>query len=122
LVTLREIAVELAAASYSGPRSGGFQVVSCEWCSSGVAKPLAKQPKTTDDMITVRALMEKSPDADFLGEMIDFAAQRLMEPEVQAKTGAAWGEKSSERLAQRRYHDVPSGPVGRLGRWTWSRC
>jgi putative transposase len=55
----------------------------------------------TNDMIAVRELMEKSPDADFLREMISFAAQRLMELEVEAKTGAAWGEKSAERLAQR---------------------
>ncbi len=55
----------------------------------------------TDDMIAVRELMEKSPDADFLREMIGFAAQRLMELEVGAKTGAAFGEKSAERLAQR---------------------
>jgi transposase-like protein len=55
----------------------------------------------TDDMIAVRELMEKSADSDLLREMIGFAAQRLMELEVQAKTGAALGEKSPERLAQR---------------------
>src|ERR1700740_3208181 len=55
----------------------------------------------TNDMFAVRELMEKTPDADFLREMIGFAAQRLMELEVEAKTGAAWGEKSAERLAQR---------------------
>jgi putative transposase len=55
----------------------------------------------TDDMIAARELMEKSPDADFLREMIGFAAQRLMELEVAAKTGAAFGEKSPERLVQR---------------------
>ncbi|HEY8065855.1 MAG TPA: IS256 family transposase [Methylosinus sp.] len=49
----------------------------------------------------MRALLEKSPDADFLREMIGFAAERLMELEVGAKTGAARGERSSDRLAQR---------------------
>src|SRR5471030_2511407 len=55
----------------------------------------------TDDMMNLRALMEKSPDADFLREMIGYAAERLMELEVGALTGAAHGEKSPERLVQR---------------------
>ena len=33
----------------------------------------------TDDMMSLRAQLENSPDADFLREMIGFAAQRLME-------------------------------------------
>jgi putative transposase len=52
-------------------------------------------------MMSLRALIEKAPDADFLREMIGFAAQRLMELEVGELTGAAYGEKSAERLAQR---------------------
>ena len=60
-----------------------------------------KEPKMTDDMMTLRALMEKSPDASFLREMIGYGAQRLMELEVGGLTGAAHGERSSERLAQR---------------------
>ena len=55
----------------------------------------------TDDMMNLQALMEKSPDADFLREMIGFAAQRLMELEVGGLTGAAHGEKSADRLVQR---------------------
>lgn len=51
--------------------------------------------------MALRGLMEKSADADLLREMIGFAAQRLMELEVTAKTGAAFGEKSPERLTQR---------------------
>ena len=55
----------------------------------------------TDMMMSLRSLVEKSPDADVLREMIGFAAERLMELEVGARTGAEWGEKSTDRLAQR---------------------
>ena len=55
----------------------------------------------TDEMMSLRGLLEKSPDTDFLREMIGFAAQRLMELEVGSLTGAGFGEKSPERLAQR---------------------
>ena len=54
----------------------------------------------TDAVMSLRALAEKSADADVLREMIGFAAQRLMELEVASLTGAAHGEKSPERLAQ----------------------
>ncbi len=55
----------------------------------------------TDDSMNVQALLGKSADADFLREMIGFAAQRLMDLEVGGLTGAAYGEKNPERLAQR---------------------
>jgi putative transposase len=55
----------------------------------------------TTDMMNFRDLVEKAPDAELLREMIGFAAERLMELEVGAATGAAYGEKDPARRAQR---------------------
>jgi transposase-like protein len=55
----------------------------------------------TDETLNLKALIEKTPDADLLREMIGFAAERLMEMEVAGVTGAAYGEKNPDRLAQR---------------------
>ena len=55
----------------------------------------------TDNMMTLRTLLEKSSDADLLREMIGFTAQRLMALEVENLTGAAPGERSPERTNQR---------------------
>ncbi len=47
----------------------------------------------TDDRMALQARLEKSPDADYLRQMIGFAAQRLMELDIESRTGAAYGER-----------------------------
>ena len=56
---------------------------------------------TANDMMTLRALLEKSSDADVLREMIGFTAERLMALEVEGLTGAAHGERTPERITHR---------------------
>jgi len=56
---------------------------------------------TTNDMMTLRALLEKSSDADLLREMIGFTAERLMALEVEGLAGAAHGERTPDRITQR---------------------
>lgn len=48
--------------------------------------------------MNLRTLVEKAPMSR---KMISFAAQRLMELKVESQSGAAYGEKNPERLAQR---------------------
>src|ERR1700724_582855 len=55
----------------------------------------------TNETMNLKAVIEKTPDADLLREMIGFAAERLMDMEVTGQTGAAYGEKSPDRLVQR---------------------
>ena len=55
----------------------------------------------SDEIMSLRSLLEKSADADLLREMVGFAAQRLMELEVENLTGAAHGERSPDRLNYR---------------------
>jgi transposase-like protein len=55
----------------------------------------------TNEMMSLYAMIENTENADILRDMIGFRAERLMELEVENKTGASYGEKSRERLAQR---------------------
>ena len=56
---------------------------------------------TANDMMTLRALLEKSSDADLLREMIGFTAERLMALEVEGLAGAAHGERTPDRINHR---------------------
>ena len=72
----------------------------------------------TDDMMNLRALVEKGSDADLLREMIAFVAERLMELEVESLTGAAHGERARTRLNQRNGYRTASGtPASAPCRW-----
>ncbi|WP_188261095.1 IS256 family transposase [Azospirillum tabaci] len=55
----------------------------------------------TENRIALQELIGKSADADFLREMVGFAAQRLMELEVESLCGAGYGECSEDRQNKR---------------------
>jgi putative transposase len=55
----------------------------------------------TDDTMSLRGLLEKTADTDFLREMIGFTAQRLMELEAESLTGAPHGARAADRLTHR---------------------
>jgi putative transposase len=55
----------------------------------------------TDDRMALLELIEKRADTDLVREMLAFAAERLMELEVEAKTGVPAGVRSPERLNHR---------------------
>jgi hypothetical protein len=68
----------------------------------------------TDELITLGALVEKSPDADLLREMIGFTGQHLMELWVESLTGAKHGERSPERINQSNGDRARESRVGRV--------
>jgi len=55
----------------------------------------------TDENMSLRDLLEKTADTDFLRELIGFTAQRLMELEVEGLTGAPHGSRAPDRLTHR---------------------
>ena len=55
----------------------------------------------TDDRMTLLELIEKGADLDLVRDMLAYAAERLMEVEIEACTGAPSGARSPERLNQR---------------------
>jgi putative transposase len=69
----------------------------------GFGCELNLRPETTmtNDRMTLIELIEKGADADLVRELLAFAAERMMELEVEAKTGAALGARSSARCTHR---------------------
>jgi transposase-like protein len=55
----------------------------------------------TDEKMALLELIEKSADVDLVHDMLGFAATRLMEAEVEARTGAAHGVRDPARQVQR---------------------
>lgn len=56
---------------------------------------------TTNDRMALNALLEKTHDDDFLREMLEFAATRLMDLDVEGHCGAGYHEKSEDRINSR---------------------
>ena len=55
----------------------------------------------TEDKIALKALLEQASDADFLRDIIGFAAERMMALEVEALTGADYRARNHERSNSR---------------------
>ena len=55
----------------------------------------------TEERMALIELVEKQADGDLVREMLAFAAERMMEAEVEARTGAAKGARSPLREVQR---------------------
>ena len=69
-----------------------------------------------DEMMNLQALLEKSADAELLREMIGFAAQRLMELEVEGPDRrGAWRTPSRPAEPAQRLPRPPVGDPGRDG-------
>jgi putative transposase len=55
----------------------------------------------TDDRMALLGLVEKAADADLVREMLAFAAERIMDAEVETLTGAAKGARNALRETHR---------------------
>jgi transposase-like protein len=55
----------------------------------------------TEERMALIELVEKQADGDLVREMLAFAAERIMEAEVEARTGAAKGARTPMREMQR---------------------
>ena len=55
----------------------------------------------TDAKMALLQLVEQEADADLVREMLAFAAERMMELEIETKTGAPAGTRSADRVNHR---------------------
>ncbi len=55
----------------------------------------------TDERMALIELVEKQADGDLVREMLAFAAERIMEAEVEVRTGATKGARTPMREVQR---------------------
>jgi putative transposase len=62
---------------------------------------LTPETTMTDERMALIELIEKGGDADLIRDMLAFAAERLMNLEVEALTGAPTGVRSPDRLTHR---------------------
>lgn len=63
-------------------------------------------------------LVEQEADADLVREMLAFAAKRMMDLEIEAKTGAPAGTRSRDRLNHRNGYRERNWDT-RAGRSSW---
>ena len=62
----------------------------------------------TIDRLHLTELIEKGSDVDLLREMMTFVINRMVDLDVESQTGAAYGERSTERTNQRNgYRERP---------------
>jgi putative transposase len=62
---------------------------------------LTRKSTMTDERMALIELIEKGADNDLVRELLAFAAERMMELEIEARTGAAMGARSLERVNHR---------------------
>ena len=55
----------------------------------------------TEDRMALVELIEQGADSDLVREMLAFAAERMMDMEIEAKTGVLCGSRSPEPLNHR---------------------
>src|SRR4051812_27445981 len=87
---------------------------------------LNQETTMTKDRMALLELIEKRADTDLVREMLAFAAERLMELEVEAKTGVPAGARSPDRLKQRngyreRAWDTRAGRIELAYARSWPR-
>ena len=71
----------------------------------------------TDERMALIELIEKGADGDLVRELLAFAAERMMELEIEAKTGVPAGARSPDRLNHRNGYRERGWDtrVGRIG-------